>query len=207
MAVGLGLMTTFRVNEETSHWIGYQFITGFGLGFGIQAYNLAARAVLPMADVPTGIAIIFFSQQLGGAIFTSVGQSLLSTEIVARLSGVPGVDASQVTSEGATGLGDDVPPEYQPLVKEAYNKAITKIFMAATGVALVAVVAALFMEWKNINTAKQPRDPEDDGEPLTSSSSAAALGITLPELEFSNTTLVSSPMIISRNSSYYFAAK
>ncbi|KAI0487508.1 MFS general substrate transporter [Xylaria cf. heliscus] len=160
MAVGLGLMSTFRVNEVSSHWVGFTFLTGFGLGCGIQAYNLAARAVLPMPDVPTGIAIIFFSQQLGGAIFTSVGQSLLSTEIVSDLSDVPGIDPSQVANEGATDLLTNVPIEYRLRVKEVYNQAITKIFMAAMGVALVAVVAALVMEWKNLNKTKQPEPLE-----------------------------------------------
>ncbi|KAI0597516.1 putative aflatoxin efflux pump [Biscogniauxia sp. FL1348] len=151
MAVGLGLMTTFRVNESSSHWIGFQFIAGLGLGFGIQASNLATRAVLPMADVSTGIAIIFFSQQVGGAIFTSVGQSLLTTYMVSHLSGVPGIDPSQLSNEGATDLVADVPIEYQPQVKEVYNQAITRVFMCAMGVALVAVVASLFMEWKDLN--------------------------------------------------------
>ncbi|KAI1639212.1 MFS general substrate transporter [Biscogniauxia mediterranea] len=163
MAVGLGLMTTFRVNESSSHWIGFQFIAGLGLGFGIQASNLATRAVLAMADVSTGIAIIFISQQVGGAIFTSVGQSLLSTYMVSHLSGVPGIDPSQLTDEGATDLVADVPIEYQPQVKEVYNQAITRVFMCAMGVALVAVVAALFMEWKDLNKTKSPASPGADG--------------------------------------------
>ncbi|KAI5918392.1 MFS general substrate transporter [Camillea tinctor] len=165
MALGLGLMTTFGVDESSAHWIGYQFIAGLGLGFGIQASNLATRAVLPISDVPTGIAIIFIAQQVGGAIFTSVGQSLLSTYMVEHLSGVPGIDVSQITNEGATNIVADVPTEYQPLVKEVYNEAITRIFMCAMGVALGAVVAALFMEWKDLNRTKPPGTPTTDELP------------------------------------------
>ncbi|KAI0100350.1 major facilitator superfamily domain-containing protein [Nemania sp. FL0031] len=155
LAVGQGLMSTFRVNESSSHWIGFQVIAGFGLGLGMQASSLAAQAVLPIPDVPVGIAIMFFAQQLGGGIFTSVGQNLLSTYLVSHLD-IPGLSADQITSEGATDLVNSVAPEYQLTVKTVYNQAISQIFKCAMGVALVAVVAALFMEWKNVKKQGPP---------------------------------------------------
>ncbi|KAI0409708.1 MFS general substrate transporter [Xylaria palmicola] len=155
LAVGQGLMSTFTVNEASSHWIGFQVIAGFGLGLGMQASSLAAQATLPIPDVPIGIAIMFFAQQLGGGIFTSVGQNLLSTYLVSHLH-IPGLSADQITSEGATDLISSVAPEYQLTVKTVYNDAISQIFRCAMGVALVAVVAALFMEWKNVKKTGPP---------------------------------------------------
>ncbi|KAI8632126.1 MFS general substrate transporter [Xylariaceae sp. FL1651] len=156
LATGQGLMSTFRVDEVSSHWIGFQVIAGFGLGLGMQASSLAAQAVLPMPDVPIGIAIMFFAQQLGGGIFTSVGQNLLSTYLVSHLKDIPGISPAQITSEGATSLVTSVPPEYQLEVKRIYNQAISRIFLCAMGVALAAVVAALFMEWKNVKKTGPP---------------------------------------------------
>ncbi|KAI1264235.1 MFS general substrate transporter [Xylariaceae sp. FL1019] len=157
LAIGQGLMSTFRVNEVLSHWIGFQVIAGFGLGIGMQASSLAAQAVLPMPDVPIGIAIMFFSQQLGGGIFTSVGQNLLSTYLVSHLTGIPGINPSTITSEGAADLVSSVAPEYRLKVKTVYNEAISKIFLTAMGVALVAVFSALFMEWKNVKKTGPPK--------------------------------------------------
>ncbi|KAI2635326.1 MFS general substrate transporter [Xylaria nigripes] len=162
LAVGQGLMSTFRVNEYSSHWIGYQVVAGFGLGLGMQASSLAAQAVLPMPDVPIGIAIMFFAQQLGGGIFTSVGQNLLSTYLVSHLR-VPGLSPEMITSEGATDLVSSVAPEYQLTVKTVYNQAIREIFRCAMGVALVAVVAAVFMEWKNVKKTGTPAGPPGPG--------------------------------------------
>lgn len=155
LAVGQGLMSTFTVDTPSSHWIGFQVIAGFGLGLGMQAASLAAQAVLPLPDVPIGIAIMFFAQQLGGGIFTSVGQNLLSTYLVSNLH-IPGLSTDQITSEGATELVSSVAPEYQLTVKTIYNQAINQIFRCAMGVALGAVVAALFMEWKNVKKAVSP---------------------------------------------------
>ncbi|KAI0395123.1 MFS general substrate transporter [Xylariaceae sp. FL0594] len=159
LAAGQGLMSTFRVDERASHWIGYQVIAGFGLGLGMQASSLAAQAVLPAPDVPIGIAIMFFAQQLGGGIFTSVGQNLLSTYLVSHLDGIPGISPSKVTGQGAADLVSSVPPEYRLAVRTVYNQAISRIFLCAMGVALVAVVASLGMEWKNLKHTGQPGRP------------------------------------------------
>ncbi|KAK8059901.1 major facilitator superfamily transporter [Apiospora saccharicola] len=157
MAVGEGLMSTFRVGEVASHWIGFQFIAGFGLGIGMQASSLAAQSVLPKPDVPTGISIMFFAQQLGGAIFTSVGQNLLSNSLVDQLRNVPGINPGAVVGEGATNFVDHVPADRKDKVLHIYNDALTHIFRVAMGVALVAVVAAMFMEWKNLKKTGPPK--------------------------------------------------
>ncbi|KAI0193806.1 major facilitator superfamily domain-containing protein [Astrocystis sublimbata] len=156
LATGQGLMSTFRVNESSSHWIGYQVIAGFGLGLGLQASSLAAQAVLPTPDVPIGIAIMFFAQQLGGGIFSSVGQNLLSTYLVSHLH-ITGLTADQITNQGVTELLMSVAPKDRAMVKAVYNQAISQIFRCAMGVALGAVAAAIFMEWKNVKKVGLPR--------------------------------------------------
>ncbi|KAK5636418.1 hypothetical protein RRF57_012131 [Xylaria bambusicola] len=191
LAVGQGLMSTFRVNESSSHWIGFQVIAGFGLGLGMQAASLAAQAVLPLPDVPIGIAIMFFAQQLGGGIFTSVGQNLLSTYLVSNLH-IPGLSPDQITSEGATDLVTSVAPEYRLTVKTVYNQAISQIFLCAMGVALVATAAALFMEWKNVKKT---------GPPGAGPGARAQPADDLPSEESSALFIESSPKLSSDNNS------
>lgn len=62
MSVGAGLLTTLQVDTGEGKWIGYQIIYGFGMGLCFQAPNLAAQTVLPMKDVPMGLALLFFGQ-------------------------------------------------------------------------------------------------------------------------------------------------
>ncbi|KAH8680939.1 putative efflux pump antibiotic resistance protein [Xylariales sp. PMI_506] len=150
MAVGQGLMSTFTVDEDSAHWIGYQVIAGFGLGMGMQTTGLAAQAVLPKPDIPTGIAIMFFAQQLGGAIFVSVGQNILTNLLSSQLSGIPGFDTSSISTQGAGDIVSLVPAEDRQTVLVAYNYSITRIFLVGLGVSIVSVVAALGMEWKNL---------------------------------------------------------
>ncbi|KAL4729366.1 hypothetical protein ACLX1H_003782 [Fusarium chlamydosporum] len=128
MSIGQGLLTTFKPDTGSSHWIAYQFLVGFGLGLGIQSGGLAVQATLPKEEIPTGLSITFFAQQLGGAIFVSVGQAVLSGRLVERLSDVPGLETINLVETGATELKNMVSSQYVPRVSEAYNYAITRIF-------------------------------------------------------------------------------
>jgi hypothetical protein len=155
MSVGNGLMGTFRPDTGSSHWIAFQFLSGFGLGCGMQTGGLAMQTVLPKELVSTGVALNMFAQQLGGAIFTSVGQNILSNLLVQGLEGVPGLEAAQIVQQGATDLLDIVPQQDVPLVIEAYNYGLTRVFLAAMGLTLAALLCAGGMEWRSIKKGKQ----------------------------------------------------
>ncbi|KZO90450.1 major facilitator superfamily transporter [Calocera viscosa TUFC12733] len=47
LSVGIGLLTTFKVDTGRSVWIGYQILAGCGVGFGMQQPVIAAQTVLP----------------------------------------------------------------------------------------------------------------------------------------------------------------
>ncbi|KAF7543739.1 hypothetical protein G7Z17_g10503 [Cylindrodendrum hubeiense] len=165
MAIGEGLLSTFTPTTGSSHWIAYQFIVGFGLGLGMQTVGLAVQTTLPKDDVSTGLAITFFCQQLGGAIFVSVGQTILSSLLVKRLAHIPGLDGKTIVNTGATDLHKVVPEKYMDVVLEAYNYAITRIFLAAVGLSVAGLISAMFMEWRSIKKGKQgPPAAEPEGQ-------------------------------------------
>ncbi|KAG6007742.1 hypothetical protein E4U21_005581 [Claviceps maximensis] len=159
--IGCGLLTTFEPTTGSPHWIGYQFLTGFGTGLGMQSAGLAVQTTLPKEDVATGISITFFAQQLGGAVFVTVGQTILSTNLVKKLSGLAGLDPRTIVSSGATELRRIVPPQFFDTVVEAYNYAITRIFYCAMALALAQVVASLFVEWRSIKKTRRQAPVED----------------------------------------------
>ncbi|KAK3306588.1 major facilitator superfamily domain-containing protein [Chaetomium strumarium] len=183
MCIGEGLLSTLKPGSPTAHWVVYQFLAGFGLGFGMQTAALAAQAVLHKEDVSIGIAINFFVQQLGGAVFTSVGQTILTNLLVSRLSGIPGFNPKTIVSEGMTNLSDVFPPEQVGLVIEAYNNACQKIFLTSMGLAFASLLCAFGMEWrsikKNKNTAGPPAPPGGPGE-SPSTQPGSAISIELP---------------------------
>jgi MFS family permease len=163
MSVGQGLLTTLKPSTGSSQWIAYQFLVGFGVGFGIQTASLAVQTTLPKPDIPTGIAITFFAQQLGGAIFTSVGQTILSDLLVRKLNRIPGINSATIVESGATELQRLVPERFQGAVINAYNDACTRIFVVAAALSCIQLLCALAMEWKSIKKGKQGTNNPEPG--------------------------------------------
>ncbi|CAG9945077.1 unnamed protein product [Clonostachys rosea f. rosea IK726] len=158
-SVGGGMLSTLDENSGHSKWIGYQVLYGFGMGCGFQGPNLAAQTVLPRVDVPIGIALLFFMQQLGGAIFVSVSQNIFANELLKRLSGVAGLDTEAVLHQGATELRKIVPPSELDVVIKAYNVSITRVFVMVAALSASIIIGSLAMEWKSI----KGRDGGDTG--------------------------------------------
>jgi MFS family permease len=57
-SIGVGLLFTLDIGTSSSKWIGYQVLTGLGLGLGFQVPVSAAQATLPQIDIPSGSAMI-----------------------------------------------------------------------------------------------------------------------------------------------------
>lgn len=160
MAVGGGLITTFRVNTGHAKWIGYQVILGVGCGAGMNQPVMAAQAVLNIKDVPTGTALIMFLQTMGGSVFVSVAQNIFQNELVRGLArDVPSVDPTIILRAGATSLKDAVPPALVSAVILIYNKALVNAFYIAVATACLSAVGALVIENKSIKVVEPAPTP------------------------------------------------
>ena len=153
-SIGAGLLSTLVPNSGANKWIGYQVLYGCGIGIGFQASNLPAQTVLPRADVPIGMALCFFMQQLGGAVFIAVAQNIFSAWLVTRLSGTAGLDAESIVNTGATALRTVVPTDQQSTVIHAYSYALTRVFIMAAVLSACMILGAGVIEWRSIKGNK-----------------------------------------------------
>jgi hypothetical protein len=151
MAIGAGLLSTLEVDSGSPKWIGYQFIFGAGVGFGMQQTLVAVQTVLPAEDIPIGTAIMMFTQTLGGALFISVGQNVFTNQLIKNLASiVPDLDASIVLRTGATELKNAIDPEYLSGVLAAYNQTLTQTFYVSVACGTMSIIGAVFVEWKSM---------------------------------------------------------
>jgi hypothetical protein len=151
MSIGAGFLMTLQPDSSTQMWIGYQIIYGLGSGFGFQQPTIAAQAVLDLKDIPSGVALIMFTQLLGGAIFVSVGQNVFTNTLVSDTAKhLPGVNPLQIIQTGATELKYLVPPGQLAELLSVYNGALGQAFMVGTILAAMTVVGAVTMEWKSV---------------------------------------------------------
>jgi len=149
-SIGGGLLSTLHPSSGQGKWLGYQALYGFGIGCGFQSSMIPAQTVLSRSDVPLGVSLMFFMQQLGGAVFLAVGQNVFSNKLVESLSGVAGLDPQVIVNTGATDLQQVVPPAEMDAVVEAYSYALTRVFLLAAVLSAVMLLGAAVVEWKTI---------------------------------------------------------
>lgn len=151
IAVGAGLLTTFETDTNSPKWIGYQFIFGAGVGFGMQQILVAVQTVLPKNDIPIGTAIMMFSQTLGGALFISVGQNVFTNQLLKNLKTVvPDLDPSIVLAVGATELKNAIASRFLEGVLVAYNRTLTQTFYVSVATGAISIIGASVVEWKSM---------------------------------------------------------
>ncbi|KAK8055147.1 hypothetical protein PG993_000374 [Apiospora rasikravindrae] len=139
MSIGAGLLSTFQPATSRAAWIGYQVVFGFGVGLGMQQPLMAVQAVLNMADVPTGTAIIVFAQTLGGSLFVSVGQSVFTNQLVKSLAAnVPSLSPATLPVEDLAG------------VQMAYSEALTRAFLVTVALSVISIVGCALNPWKSV---------------------------------------------------------
>lgn len=161
-AIGSGLLSTLTLSSNHNQWIGYQVLFGFGIGMGFQNSNLVSQTVLPRIDVPLGLALSFFMQQLGGSIFVSISQNIFSNKLVHRLQGVAGLDPEIIVNTGATDLRNVVPKSELDVVLNAYSYALTRVFVMTAALSACMILGAGVVEWKSIKGPKGGKSTEAD---------------------------------------------
>jgi MFS family permease len=163
ISIGAGLISTFKVNTSTGMWIGYQIILGFGIGLGLQHGPIAVQTVLEPKDVPMGVSLVFFCQQLGGAIFVSVGQNVFDNKLIAGVTSVvEGLNPHTIVNTGATDLRDAVPATglYEVLV--AYNEALRWVFIVGVIMACLSALGSFTLEWRSVKDEQGPTLEDSD---------------------------------------------
>lgn len=162
LTIGAGLCTTFTVDTGHSKWIAYQVIIGLGAGLGFQQCINALQTVLPLTDIPIGIAIITFSQSLSGAIFISIAQNVFQNRLVTNiLANTSTISPDAVIRAGAANISQRLPKDVLPFVIYAYNTAVTQTFYVSVAAAALSLVGAGFVEWKSMRRRPTPQGQLD----------------------------------------------
>ncbi|KAL3455893.1 major facilitator superfamily domain-containing protein [Aspergillus heterothallicus] len=162
MSIGAGLLSTFTVDSSSSHWIGYQFLFGAGVGFGLQCSFAAPQCTLPVEDIAIGTAIVMFLENLAAAVFVSVGQNVFSNQLTKNV-GVyaPQVDTAKLIEGGATEIQHTVPAKFYDMVLFAYNMALTQTFYVGVALSAVGVLGVVVMEWVNVKGDKGKKKDQE----------------------------------------------
>ncbi|KAL8689624.1 MAG: hypothetical protein Q9218_004750 [Villophora microphyllina] len=151
--IGTGLLYTLGVGSSSSHWIGYQVLTGIGIGLGLQIPIIIAQASVEPEDLSSASALVLFFQTIGGSFFVAAGQAAFENRLIGSLpQNAPTVDPAQVVATGATALRDTFSPEQLPGIIASYLSGIHLAFALAIGLIGFSLLAALAAPWRKLDT-------------------------------------------------------
>lgn len=154
--IGAGLLATLQTDTSVGKWIGYEILSAAGLGAARQQYFLSVQAVLPPEDIPIAISFVLFSQNLAGAVFVSVGNSLIRNSLSRGLSNAQFSSGTilAILNAGATNASIFLQPGQQATLLEVYNTALRDVFIMAIPLTVLSLVCAIPMKWKNLKSSK-----------------------------------------------------
>jgi EmrB/QacA subfamily drug resistance transporter len=165
---GLGLGGT--MDHTTELWQAGIFtaILGLGLGMLMQNLVLAVQNTVSARDIGTASASVAFFRSVGGAIGVSVLGAILGNrvkELAAQGFAEAGIRVNGGSSGASLDLAD-MPAPVRDIMRAAYGDATAEIFLIAAGIAVVALMAVLFIK-------EQPLRRTVDIRPATAGSDQA----------------------------------
>ncbi|KAB8162293.1 MFS transporter [Streptomyces sp. 3MP-14] len=149
IALTLGFLTLSTIDHETSLTLvgAGMFLVGVGVGMSMQNLLLVVQNTVPLTEVGAASGAVTFFRSLGGTMGVSILGAVLANQVSTKIS--QGLTAAGIdTSGGGDGSTLNVaamPPAVQEIVRAAYGDATGHIFLISAAIAVVGVVATLFL--------------------------------------------------------------
>jgi EmrB/QacA subfamily drug resistance transporter len=168
MIGGLFLLSTIEL--DTPYWniAIFAFLVGAGLGLSMQTITVAVQNSVEFRDMGVATSSVTFARSLGGAIGTAALGAVLGTRLVHYLGDqIPA--GSNVSTNNIDAI-KELPDGVKSIVLTAYTGAIGDIFLFTIPVAVLGLVAALFLKEIPLRTgASAPAAAVDEEGKVTES--------------------------------------
>jgi EmrB/QacA subfamily drug resistance transporter len=147
MLGGFGMLST--IDHDTNMvLVGVAlFLMGLGVGMSMQNLVLAVQNSVAARDLGAASATVTFFRSMGGTIGVSILGAVLATRVTELTQ--QGLTAAGVPADpaGEVGIGNlnELPPTIAGIVRGAYGDATALIFLVAGVLALVTLLAVVFI--------------------------------------------------------------
>ncbi|WP_097911165.1 MFS transporter [Streptomyces sp. b84] len=146
----LGFLGLSFIDHRTSLVLVSLGMLGVGVGVGMSMQNLVLvlQNTVPLSEIGAASGAITFFRSLGGTMGVSVLGAVLAHQVATRITdGLTklGIDTAASGSSGSTLNVAAMPPQVQDIVRGAYGEATGHIFLISAGIAVIGVIASLFL--------------------------------------------------------------
>lgn len=147
---GLGLAGTLDHTTDFRLTAAYTFVLGLGLGMLLQNLILAVQNTVRASDIGTASASVAFFRSVGGAVGVAVLGAVMSKHVKELTT--EGLAAAGIQADGGAAGGTmdltTMPAPIADIVRGAYGDATAQVFIVSAVIAVVALVAVLFIKEK-----------------------------------------------------------
>ncbi len=150
--LSLSLFGLSTIAVDTSFVVIGAYLFGLGLSVGALMQNLvlATQNTLDVREMGAGTSGVAFFRSLGGAIGVSVLGAIMASTVKTDLaSGLADLGVPASALGGSTGSVPDlsqVPEPVRAVIEQSYSNGITEIFLYAVPMAVVSLIAVLFIK-------------------------------------------------------------
>ena len=127
---------------------------------------IAIQSLVPLKQIPTAVAIVLFTQNLGGAVWVVVANAIFNNSLRKQLSqrvSQIGRDPEVIIQSGARGVWNlNLSPTQLAAVLESYGKGVDDAMYLGIAVSVIMLVFAWGLGFKNIHKIKKLKELTDD---------------------------------------------
>ncbi|WP_433262030.1 MDR family MFS transporter [Actinosynnema sp. CS-041913] len=150
MVGGMVLLATIDAGTSVFVVSVHMAVLGVGVGMLMQNLVLVAQNDVPAKDLGATTSTLTFFRSLGGAIGVSVLGAVLANRVTGlaaeKFGPTPGGDAGTVPDLSL------LPPEARRIIQDIYATATAELFLIGAPIAVLALVAVLFIKEKPLKT-------------------------------------------------------
>jgi EmrB/QacA subfamily drug resistance transporter len=163
VVVGFSMLGTARHATPIPFVVLASAVIGIGVGATMQNLLLATQNAVPYDHQGVATSVTTFFRSLGGTVAVAVFGALLATRVQ---SGITAGLAAAGLPPGGAGSGSSLaigglPAQVQTIVRAAFGDALGVVFLCSAGVAVVSLVAVLFIQEVPLRTTLQPEELAD----------------------------------------------
>jgi EmrB/QacA subfamily drug resistance transporter len=158
MTVGLLLLSRLHVDTSPVVTGAYMLVLGLGLGLVIQVLVLAAQNAVEYKYLGVASSGSTLFRQIGGSIGVAVFGAIFANQLAANLVGKLPPGAHVPASAANPAVVKRLPPAVHDAFVTAITEALTRVFLVAAGIAVLAFLLTWLLPELRLKTTAQAPD-------------------------------------------------
>ncbi|WP_122818025.1 MDR family MFS transporter [Nocardioides pantholopis] len=195
LTIGMALMGTIEYDTNFVLVSVYMFVLGSGVGLVMQNLVLVVQNAVPSRDLGVASSGVNFFRTVGGTIGVAVLGAVLGNKVTSHMAeragdlqtalgslGAQGKEVAATLQNGTIPAVSSLPEPVRVIVESVYGASVADIFMVATPMALLTVLAVALLP--NLPLGTQTRHEklrDEDAAVAVAATAEAAAGQNGPE--------------------------